>query len=161
MLGTFFLTVVFDLTVAVEVGLALACVLFVRRMGALFRAELMPASAPETETTANNTAAPARPRLVWQLHGALFFGAMAKIDPLVQTIESGPAGAEVVLDMGGLFALDTTGLDGLEQVLKAVGLRGGVLRLQQAQEQPRSLMERSGFVQRVSAQNALHEASPS
>ncbi len=157
MLGTFFLTVVFDLTVAVEVGLALACVLFVRRMGALFRAELMPASAPETETTANNTAAPARPRLVWQLHGALFFGAMAKIDPLVQAIESGPAGAEVVLDMGGLFALDTTGLDGLEQILKAVGLRGGVLHLCQAQEQPRSLMERSGFVQRVTTQNALHE----
>ena len=39
MLGTFFLTVVFDLTVAVEVGLGLACVLFVRRMSALFRAE--------------------------------------------------------------------------------------------------------------------------
>lgn len=159
MLGTFFLTVVFDLTVAVEVGLALACVLFVRRMGALFRAELVPASATETNT--NTGAAPARPRLVWQLHGALFFGAMAKIDPLVQTIESGPAGAEVVLDMKGLFALDTTGLDGLEQILKAVGLRGGVLHLYQAQEQPRSLMERSGFVQRVTTQNALYEATAS
>ncbi|MDD2609197.1 MAG: SulP family inorganic anion transporter [Giesbergeria sp.] len=159
MLGTFFLTVVFDLTVAVEVGLALACVLFVRRMGALFRAELVPASA--TETSTNTGAAPARPRLVWQLHGALFFGAMAKIDPLVQTIESGPAGAEVVLDMKGLFALDTTGLDGLEQILKAVGLRGGVLHLYQAQEQPRSLMERSGFVQRVTTQNALYEATAS
>ncbi len=154
MLGTFFLTVVFDLTVAVEVGLALACVLFVRRMGALFRAE--PVTAPASDAEAAGTAT--RPRLVWQLHGALFFGAMAKIDPLVQAVESGPQGAEVVLDMGGLFALDTTGLDGLEQVLKAVGLRGGVLRLQQAQEQPRSLMERSGFVQRVNAQNALHEA---
>ena len=153
MLGTFFLTVVFDLTVAVEVGLALACVLFVRRMGALFRAE--PVTAPASDAEAAGTAT--RPRLMWQLHGALFFGAMAKIDPLVQTIESAPAGAEVVLDMGGLFALDTTGLDGLEQILKAVGLRGGVLHLYQAQEQPRSLMERSGFIQRVSAQNALYE----
>lgn len=153
MLGTFFLTVVFDLTVAVEVGLALACVLFVRRMGALFRAEPLAEPAPGCATAAGQ-----RPRLIWQLHGALFFGAVAKIDPMVQAVESGPTGVEVVLDMGGLFALDTTGLDGLEQILKAVGLRGGVLQLCQLQEQPRSLMERSGFMQRVAAQNALHEA---
>ena len=152
MLGTFFLTVVFDLTVAVEVGLALACVLFVRRMGALFRAEPLTKPAPGCATPAGQ-----RPQLIWQLHGALFFGAVAKIDPMVQAVESGPTGVEVVLDMGGLFALDTTGLDGLEQILKAVGLRGGVLQLCQVQEQPRSLMERSGFAQRVAAQNALHE----
>lgn len=152
MLGTFFLTVVFDLTVAVEVGLALACVLFVRRMGALFRAEPLAEPAPGCATPAGQ-----RPQLIWQLHGALFFGAVAKIDPMVQAVESGPTGVEVVLDMGGLFALDTTGLDGLEQILKAVGLRGGVLQLCQLQEQPRSLMERSGFAQRVAAQNALHE----
>jgi len=154
MLGTFFLTVVFDLTVAVEVGLALACVLFVRRMGALFRAEPLAETAPGCATPT----AGQRPRLIWQLHGALFFGAIAKIDPMVQAVESGPTGVEVVLDMSGLFALDTTGLDGLEQILKAVGLRGGVLQLCQVQEQPRSLMERSGFAQRVAAQNALHEA---
>jgi SulP family sulfate permease len=40
MLGTFFLTVVFDLTVAVQVGLVLACALFIRRMSSLFRVEL-------------------------------------------------------------------------------------------------------------------------
>lgn len=153
MLGTFFLTVVFDLTVAVEVGLALACVLFVRRMGALFRAEPLTKPAPGCATPAGQ-----RPQLIWQLHGALFFGAVAKIDPMVQAVESGPTGIEVVLDMGGLFALDTTGLDGLEQILKAVGLRGGVLQLCQVQEQPRSLMERSGFMQRVAAQNAEQEA---
>lgn len=154
MLGTFFLTVVFDLTVAVEVGLALSCVLFVRRMGTLFRAEPVPESAPSQEAAG---AAAQRPRLVWQLHGALFFGAVAKVDPIVQAVEFGPAGVEVMLDMAGLFALDTTGLDGLEQILKAVGLRGGVLHLCHTQEQPRSLMERSGFLQRVAAQNAAHE----
>ncbi|GAB3364750.1 MULTISPECIES: SulP family inorganic anion transporter [Giesbergeria] len=153
MLGTFFLTVVFDLTVAVEVGLALACVLFVRRMGALFRAEPLSEPAPGCAITAGP-----RPRLIWQLHGALFFGAVAKVDPMVQAVESGPEGVEVVLDMSGLFALDTTGLDGLEQILKAVGLRGGVLHFCQAQEQPRSLMERSGFTQRVAAQNAAQKA---
>lgn len=149
MLGTFFLTVVFDLTVAVEVGLVLACVLFVRRMSALFRADPLPAAPTEDG---------APPRLAWRLHGALFFGAAAKIDPLVQAVEAAPAGVEVVLDMRDLFALDTTGLEGLEQILKAVGQRGGRLRVQQVQEQPRSLMERSGFSERLAAQDAA--ASP-
>ena len=155
MVGTFLLTVVFDLTVAVEVGLVLACVLFVRRMSALFRADPVAPAAPAAE------GASARPRLAWQLHGALFFGAAAKIDPIVQAIEAGPAGVQVELDASGLFALDTTGLDGLEQILKAVGQRGGLLCVSNPQEQPRSLMERSGFSARVQAQNAAQPAPTS
>ena len=144
MLGTFFLTVVFDLTVAVEVGLVLACALFVRRMSELFRAELQ----PSTPSAASAT------RLAWQLHGVLFFGAASKIDPIVQAIEEAPALTEVVLDARDLFALDTTGLEGLDQILKAVGQRGGVLWVLHAQEQPSSLMERSGFNARLAAQSA-------
>ncbi len=144
MLGTFFLTVVFDLTVAVEVGLVLACALFVRRMSELFRAELQ----PSTPSAASAT------RLAWQLHGVLFFGAASKIDPIVQAIEEAPVLTEVVLDARDLFALDTTGLEGLDQILKAVGQRGGVLWVLHAQEQPRSLMERSGFNARLAAQSA-------
>lgn len=141
MLGTFFLTVVFDLTVAVEVGLMLACVLFVRRMSALFRADPLPLDAEAPST-----------RLGWSLHGALFFGAAAKIDPLVQAIEAAPHGVQVRLDMRHLFALDTTGLDGLEQILKAVAQRGGHLTVHDPQEQARSLMERSGFIARLAEQ---------
>jgi SulP family sulfate permease len=156
MLGTFFLTVVFDLTVAVEAGLVLSCVLFVRRMGALFRVE--PLRTAPVDARGLGVGAGPRPLLAWRLHGALFFGAAAKIDPIVQAVEAGPPGMEVVLDAGPLFALDTTGLEGLEQILKTVGQRGGVLCLVNAQEQPLSLMERSGFNERLAAQNAA--ASP-
>jgi SulP family sulfate permease len=69
-------------------------------------------------------------------------------------VEAGPEDPEVVLDARDLFALDTTGLEGLEQILKAVGQRGGVLWVEDAQEQPRSLMERSGFSARLAEQNA-------
>ena len=68
---------------------------------------------------------------------------------------------EVVLNARDLFALDTTGLEGLEQILKAVGQRGGVLCVQDAQEQPRSLMERSGFNARLAAQNAVQHRKSS
>src|SRR5262249_51859145 len=59
LLGTFLLTVIFDLTVAVEVGLALACVFFIYRMSTLFRAEPDPASGSGVQ--------------VIRLYGALFF----------------------------------------------------------------------------------------
>ena len=147
MLGTFFLTVVFDLTVAVEVGLFMACALFVRRMSALFRVERQPD--PEA------AAAPRHPAATWRLHGALFFGAAAKLDTIIQAVEAGPPGLDVVLDASELVALDTTGLDALAQVLKAVSARGGRLRIEHLHEQPRSLIERSGFAARLAAQDDL------
>ena len=147
LLGTFFLTVVFDLTVAVQVGLVLACALFVRRMSELFRAE------PETPAEAGAAT------LAWRLHGVLFFGAASKVDPLVEAIEAAPLGVQVRLDASDLFALDTTGLEGLEQILKAVAERGGRLTLCGAQEQPASLLERSGFNARLAAQSAAPQPS--
>jgi SulP family sulfate permease len=140
LLGTFFLTVVFDLTVAVEVGLVLACVLFVRRMSALFKIEQLPTNNAE---------------LRYKLYGVLFFGAVARVDPLIRAVESGPAGPRMVLDAGHLVALDTSGLDALRQLHKAVLQRGGSLRMVALHEQPRSLIERSGFAHEL----AVHEAS--
>ena len=148
MLGTFFLTVVFDLTVAVEVGLFMACALFVRRMSGLFRAVREPEPTPPPPGAAPGQRTVAR----WRLHGALFFGAAAKIDPIVQAVETGPPGMDVVLDACELVALDTTGLDALEQILKAVAARGGRMSVVNLHEQPRSLIERSGFADRLAAQ---------
>ena len=142
MLGTFFLTVVFALMVAVQVGMVLACALFIRRMSQLFRVERQPANEPSAQ----------RPTATWRLHGALFFGAAAKVDPIIQALEAGPPGMDVVLDASELVALDTTGLDALSQILKAVAARGGRLSVIHLHEQPRSLIERSGFADRLAAQ---------
>lgn len=151
MLGTFFLTVVFDLTVAVEVGLFMACALFVRRMSALFRVERQADTPGATGGPPPVGTAP-RPVATWHLHGALFFGAAAKVDPIVQAVEEGPHGMDVVLDASELVVLDTTGLDALAQILKAVAARGGRLSVVNLQEQPRSLIERSGFAAKLAAQ---------
>ena len=135
MLGTFFLTVVFDLTVAVQVGLVLACVLFVRRMSALFKVEAG-AALPDAEDAG---------ALRFKLHGALFFGAVGKLDILFAAVEQGPDAPRMVLDAEHLIALDTSGLDTLRQLHKAVLKRGGTLAFQALHEQPQSLIERSGF----------------
>jgi SulP family sulfate permease len=134
MLSTFLVTIVFDLTVAVELGLVLACVLFVRRQSEIFRAD------PVAHDGAH---------LRYRLYGSLFFGAAAKIDPIVAAVQRAPEGVHLVLDASQLISLDTTGLDALEQLHKAVDKRGGLLCVQGLNEQPRSLMQRSGFAARL------------
>ncbi len=131
MLGTFLLTVIFDLTVALQVGLVLACVLFVRRMSSLFQV----VEVSRTADSAN-----------FQLYGSLFFGAVAKIDPILSVVESAPQGLLIRLDVQSLQSLDASGLDVLEQLHKAVVLRGGRLVLAGLNAQPREVMARAGFL---------------
>ena len=136
MVSTFLATVIFDLTVAVEMGLVMACVLFVRRQSAIFRADRL-------ERTDGS--------LRYSLYGSLFFGAAAKMDPIVAEVESAKEGVHVVLDASRLIALDTTGLDALEQLHKALEKRGGRLSMNGLNPQPLSLIERSGFAAHLSA----------
>jgi sulfate permease, SulP family len=130
MLGTFFLTVVFDLTVAVQVGLVLACALFIRKMSSLFTVKQVREEGAVIQ---------------YELYGSLFFGAVAKIDEVVQAVENGPQQPVVILDALHLVHLDTSGLDSLRQLHKAVLLRDGTLHFENLHEQPREVIERSGF----------------
>ena len=134
MLGTFFLTVVFDLTVALEVGLLMACILFVRRMSGLFQVVPLPCGQQEAS---------------FALHGSLFFGTVAKLDPILSVVENAPQGLVVRLNLQSLQSLDTSGLDVLEQMHKAIVLRGGRLVLAGIHDQPRALMARAGFLAHV------------
>ncbi|HEY9095339.1 MAG TPA: SulP family inorganic anion transporter [Hydrogenophaga sp.] len=135
MVSTFLTTVIFDLTVAVELGLVMACVLFVRRQSDIFRSDRIGQS--------GNT-------LNYALYGSLFFGAAAKMDPIVSEVEGAGQGIHVVLDASRLIALDTTGLDALEQLHKAIEKRAGRLSMTELNPQPRSLIERSGFAAHLS-----------
>ena len=139
MLGTFFLTVVFDLTVAVEVGLMLACVFFIYRMSTLFRVE--PPAAADAPA-----GVPAGVE-IRELFGALFFGAVGKLEALPAQLPEGTR--TLVLDLHRLISMDTSGLEALEQLRRVLAKRGITLRLAAVNEQPRSLMERAGFAAHV------------
>ncbi len=134
MVSTFLVTIVFDLTVAVELGLVLAVVLFVRRQSDIFRADIV---------------ARHEHQLTYRLYGSLFFGAVPKIDPIVAEVERSPHPVNVMLDASQLISLDTTGLDALEQLHKALERRGGHLSMVGLNEQPRSLINRTGFASRL------------
>ena len=137
LVGTFLLTVIFDLTVAVEVGLVLACAFFIYRMGTLFRVEPHPASREGV--------------VVMRLYGALFFGAVAKIEALSAMV---PAQTRtLILEAHRLISIDTSGLDALGQLHRALARQGIRLILCDLNEQPRSLIERAGFEEVLGREN--------
>jgi sulfate permease, SulP family len=134
LLGTFFLTVVFDLTVAVEVGLILACVFFIYRMSTLFKVQPYDVGADQQLPDGV---------VSFELFGSLFFGAVAKVEALPAQL---PAGTRcVVLEMHRLISLDTSGLDALDHLYKDLKKAGIALVLANVNEQPLSLMRRAGF----------------
>ena len=134
MVSTFVVTIVFDLTVAVELGLILAIVLFVRRQSHLFSADIN----SHTETSVEA-----------RLFGTLFFGAVAKLDPLQRLADTAAPGLVMRLDVRQMISLDTTGLDALEQLQRSLSKRQGRLVLCGLNPQPLSLLERSGFAQHI------------
>jgi SulP family sulfate permease len=151
LLATFFLTVVFDLTVAVEVGLVLSSLFFIYRISQLTRVEPMP--------LATDGAAAAAPAGIeaYRLYGSLFFGAVSKLEALTDPGRyAGPdAPRIVVLDLVQLISLDTTGLETLDSLRKLLARRGGTLVLAGPNEQPLSLLRRSGFIERLGADNVV------
>lgn len=126
------LTVVFDLTVAVEVGLVLACLFFIYRMSTLFRAEPLD----------DATGLPPGARVL-KLYGSLFFGAVGKVEGLAEQL---PADCrELLLDMQLLVSMDSSGLDALAQLQRALARQGRRLTLCGLNPQPASLIERGGL----------------
>ena len=127
MLATFALTVIFDITVAIEVGLVLPADI---------------ATLPDgTRTEA------------WRVFGSLFFGSVDKLEGLLNR-GSKTAGV-VVLEMHQVINLDTSGLDALQSLLTQLEKRGATLIIAEPNEQPMSLLRRSGFLQVMGAHNVF------
>ena len=147
LVGTFALTVVFDLTVAVEVGLVAACVFFIYRMSTLFRIE------PVDLPLGDAAAAPPGAVHAAKLHGALFFGAVGKVEAVAERL---PPGTQVlVLDFGRLIFIDSSGLDALRQLRRMLAAGSVRLVVCGATEQPLRLLQRSGFAELLGDGNLL------
>jgi SulP family sulfate permease len=139
LLGTFVLTVVVDLTAAVEVGLLMACGFFIYRMGTMFSVKPHPA---------HDQAGGLPPGVaVFELFGALFFGAVGKIEALAGQL---PAHTRcVVLDMHRLISIDSSGIDALQQLHRQLKRQGIAMVLANVNPQALSLIHRSGFEREI------------
>ena len=156
LLVTFFVTVVFDLTIAVELGMVLASLFFIYRMSELTRIERLPLAQEAHEPKFLYPDGTMR-IAAWQMFGSLFFGAVNKLEELLDPREGHPE--IVILDMTRLIQLDTTGLEGLENLRDKLHKRGCTLIVCGLNSQPGSLLFRSGFIDRLGDDNVSHDLS--
>jgi SulP family sulfate permease len=151
-LTTLLLTVFADLTVAVEFGMILAALVFIRKVTA-------------TTTVSRVTAEDVADGLlhvlqdkqipdyvaVFRIHGPFLFGATEKLDEVRLQLAALPE--VVVLRLRNMTALDSTGLQTLERLADEIHLSGRSLLLCGAREQPARLMHQAEFELHVGKEN--------
>jgi len=149
---TFLLTVIADLTVAVEAGMILATLLFIRKV------------AITTTVTAVTDAYVDEGRVhilqdktipdyvrIFRIHGPFLFGATDKISVIHEQLPELPP--IVILRLRNMTAIDATGLHALEELADAVHRSGRELILCGARQQPEQLMHKAEFEEHVGAEN--------
>ena len=145
LLVVFFLTVVFDLTVAVEVGLVAACLTFIYRISSLSRCEeVAVADFPELAGVAGTT----RTLASYRLYGALFFGAVK----LIENLQDNLPAKVLLLDLKNLLYVDSSGADTLNDLARSCRNSSVTLLICGLSHQPLDIAERSGFVNQVGAE---------
>ncbi len=142
---TFLLTVIFDLVVAIEAGLILTLIFFVKREKetSTFRewAETDTLHSTGKQIPANTS--------VYELNGPLFFGASQHISAI-----SARSGKNcLILRMRGVNSVDTSGLRGLDSLLVSCEKAGVTLILSHLNDQPREILAHAGFLARVGEEN--------
>src|SRR5277367_1020550 len=151
-LVTFFLTVFADLTVAVEAGMILAALVYIRKVTATttvsqvtdeYLREGQVHILQHKEIPAYVT--------IFRIHGPFLFGATDKIDEVLRKLPELPP--VVVLRLRNMTAIDATGLQALEKLAGIVHQSGRGLILCGAREQPARLMHQSEFEEHVGAGN--------
>ncbi len=149
-LVTFVLTVIFDLTVAVEVGMVLAAGLFIKRVTDTTQVSALDetgAAGLGHEQVKNVPPGV----LVYRVFGALLFGAADKLDSVIRRANADTR--VVILHMAAVTALDATALNALDSLHEKLRHHKKQLILSGPHTQPYFLLEKSGFLERVGADN--------
>jgi len=141
LLTTFFITVVFDLTLAVEIGLVLASLFFIYRMSALTQVDPIRLDGVPPAIAA------------YKVFGALFFGSVGRLEPLLDPVRT-PANI-IILEMHQMISIDNTGLETLESLQRSLAKRGGQLILCGLNRNPATQVERTGFAATLGEANVV------
>lgn len=157
MLSTFLLTVIFDLTVAVEVGLVLASLLFIYRISDITRVEPISLPRPAVGALERHDGVAEESIAAYKLFGSLFFGAVGKLETLLD--HKRERMSVLILEMHQVINLDTTGLDFLENLHRTLHEEGRHLILADLNHQPMSLIRRCGFVATLGENNLTRDLS--
>lgn len=146
---TFVLTVVFDLVIAIAVGMILACVLLMKRMADEASVEGWTYDDPENDPDSIELRQVPKQIRVYEISGPMFFGAA----DLISSIYLKDFTKVLVIRMRAVPALDVTALHSLESLYEKCTECGVQMVFSHVNEQPMRTMEKAGFVEKVGREN--------
>ena len=156
--ATFGLTVFADLTIAVEVGIALAALLYIHRIAQTTTVEpVTPAYTEEGRLHVLQDKEVPPYVTILRIHGPFLFGTTDKLDEATANLDN--FAPVVVLRLRNMTALDATGLHALERLAERLRKSGRTLLLCGARSQPERLLKQAEFIEHVGAQNILPHVS--
>ena len=147
LLITFLLTVLFDLTIAIEVGLVIACLLFMRRMAETTRVsviteEIDPNEESDVETHEEHLPIPSGVE-VYEINGPYFFGIANKFEDVMATMADRPKVR--IIRMRRVPFIDSTGLHNLKNLCTMNHREGTHIVLSGVEPAVREVLEHAGF----------------
>lgn len=151
-LSVFGLTVLIDLTVAVEIGMVLAAVLFIKRVSETSQITAVDESS-DTEGSHHSLVGKEIPPgvMVYRMFGAFFFGATDKLESALKQLKQEPD--VLILRMRKVVAMDATGLNALEDLYERLRRKHKHLVLSAPHTHPLMVMEKAGFLDRIGREN--------
>ena len=149
LISTFVLTVIFDLVVAIEIGMVLACLLFIKRMSEETHAESWTYVDDDTQDVAEQLRKLPLQIRVYEITGPLFFGAADAIEHIVVKDFT----TCLVLRMRSVPAIDSTAMNALQDLICVCESKGITVVFSHVNEQPMKVMQKSGFVEVVGEEN--------
>lgn len=151
---TFLLTVIFGLTVAVEIGMFIAVFFFIKRITELTHVSVAEESPQidDSEATLMRKAVP-KGVVIYRVFGALFFGAADKLETILQQSNVGPD--VLVLKMHEVISMDASALHTLEHLVGKLHKRGKHLILCGPHTQSYFLMHQAGFFEKIGQENVV------
>ena len=146
---TFVLTVVFDLVVAIEVGMIMACVLFMKRMSDESVVSSWKYYDPEEDPDGIDLKVIPKQVRIYEIAGPMFFGDTDRL----AGISFKDFTKVIIFRMRGVPALDASAMHALEQLYERCNGAGITMVFSHVNEQPMKTMEKSGFVEKVGRDN--------
>jgi SulP family sulfate permease len=153
LLLTFLLTVFVDLVVAVNVGVIVAALLFMRRSADAVNVELQSEAAALPAQSPGMPGSPIEGVLVYSIEGPIFFGATEKLERALVHIRR--QARVLVLRLGRVPFVDATGISALEDMIEDFRRRGATVVLTELRPNVRYKLERAGVIDALGSANVL------
>ncbi|MBQ3498937.1 MAG: sulfate permease [Clostridia bacterium] len=149
LLVTFVLTVVFDLVVAICVGIVLSTVMFMKRMSDVTDAYGWKEIDESNDSDSVNLKKIPDGAMVYEITGPIFFGASNKIANVIKTSDK----KVIIIRMRSVPAIDATGIHSFESIIKTCRQKNITLIMSHVNSQPMKVLKKSGMYKDIGKEN--------